>query len=84
MATQVTNWSIRVDRLRRKAQAHAQMIVGTQRKVRLDKNTCFCGTVKSCTVDVAGEESGWRADALYTITLVGPTGHEMTYTTFGC
>jgi hypothetical protein len=82
MATEITNWTMRLDRLRRKAEANARTIVGTQRKVRLDKNTCFGGTVKSCTVDVV-EQPGERADARYTITLVGPTGHEMTYKTFG-
>lgn len=80
--THVTPWSVRVDRMRRKAQADAQAILGTERKVRLDKSTCFCGTVKSCTVEVR-EEPGVRAQAVYTITLVGPTGHEMTYQTFG-
>ncbi len=82
MATKITNWSMRVERVRRKAETCARAVVGTQQKVRLDKTTCFCGTVKSCTADVL-EGPGLVARAIYTMTLVGPTGYEMTFKTCG-
>jgi hypothetical protein len=78
-----TDWTGRVERLRCRAQDAAGSLVGTQRKVRLDKDTCFCGTVRSCTVEIMDHGPRRGAYALYTITLVGPSGFPMTYQTRG-
>jgi len=82
MATQQVSWSVRVEALRARAERNAAQIIGTTRKVRLDKNTCFCGTVKTCMVDIR-EVPERRADAIYTITLAGPAGFPLTYRTRG-
>ena len=82
MAVRQMSWSVRVEALRARAQASADRIIGTPRKVRLDKNTCFCGTVSKCTVEIL-DVPGVRAEALYTMTLVGPSGFALTYQTHG-
>jgi len=83
MATRMTSWTGRVERLRVRAEATAAALRGTQRKVRLDKNTCFAGTVQSCTVEIMDHGPRFGAHAVYTITLVGPSGFPMTYKTSG-